>query len=85
MAQTRLGDKVLRIWLAKAIDNDTHENNKVDVIPGTVIHADKKGIDVATGKGILRLLEVQLPGGKPISASAFLNAHPMNDAVLGSS
>ena len=85
VAQTSLGDKVLRIWLAKALETDMPESNKAGIVPGTVVHADKKGFDVATGKGILRLLEVQLPGGKPISASAFLNAHPMNDVVLGSS
>ena len=89
VAQTSLGDKVLRIWLAKALETEIPENNKAgtvpDIIPGTVVHADKKGIDVAAGKGTLRLLEVQLPGGKPISASAFLNAHPMNNVALGSS
>ena len=85
VAQTKLGDKVLRIWLAKALETDIPESKKAGIVPGTVLHADKKGIDVATGKGALRLLEVQLPGGKPISASAFLNAHPIKDVILGSS
>ncbi len=84
VAQTRLGDKILRIWLAKALD-DAIDSRNTDIIPGSVLNADKNGIDVATGEGMLRLLQVQLPGGKPISASAFLNAHSLNKVVLGSS
>jgi methionyl-tRNA formyltransferase len=42
-----------------------------------------KKFDVATGQGILRLLEVQLPNGKRISAQAFLNAHDANGVKLG--
>lgn len=84
VAQTILADKVLRIWRAKALSDESIECNKEECVPGTVLRADKKGIDVATGKGILRLMQVQLPGGKPISAQAFINAHPVIGEVLGS-
>jgi methionyl-tRNA formyltransferase len=42
-----------------------------------------KHIDVATGDGFVRLLEVQLPNGKRISAQAFLAAHAVNGVQLG--
>lgn len=42
--------------------------------PGTIISASKKGIDVATGNGVLTLLSMQLPGKKPLSVADILNA-----------
>ncbi|MDH1468399.1 methionyl-tRNA formyltransferase [Shewanella sp. GD03713] len=42
--------------------------------PGTIISASKKGIEVATGDGVLTLLNMQLPGKKPLSVADILNA-----------
>ncbi len=72
VAFTRWQDKVLRIWRVEALDRDTAAE------PGAVILA-KKQLLVATGEGVLRLLEVQLPGGKRMTAEAFLNAHDCSD------
>ncbi len=76
VAETLYRNEVLRIWLAQALDEQSAG------LPGEVLPG-RKTMDVATGDGVLRLLEVQLPGGKRLPASAFLNAHAMADVRLG--
>lgn len=67
VAHTGYHDQRLRIWQAVVIDASSQQ------APGTVIAATKEGIDVVTGDGVLRLLKLQLPGGKPLTAAEFLN------------
>ncbi|WP_299796566.1 methionyl-tRNA formyltransferase [uncultured Shewanella sp.] len=42
--------------------------------PGTIISAGKQGIEIATGDGVLTLLNMQLPGKKPLSVADILNS-----------
>lgn len=68
VAYTSWHGQNLRIWSAKMIA----ENHTVS--PRTIVQASTEGIDIATGKGVLRLLSVQLPGGKVLSIADFYNA-----------
>ena len=75
IAEGRLLDgRLLRIWSAVAVAADSVAP------PGTIVALGPGGVDVATGAGCLRVTELQLPGGKPMSVAAFLNAHSLDGA-----
>jgi len=77
VAQTQLGEDMLRIWAAKAMPGD---NNGA---PGQVIAASKNGIDVATSDGLLRIKRLQASGKRPMAAGDFINARSLDGARLG--
>jgi methionyl-tRNA formyltransferase len=66
----------LRIWRAAALQTPA------DAEPGTIVAAGSAGIDVATGEGLLRLLQVQAPSARPVSAAAWLAAHSVTGLRL---
>ncbi len=46
--------------------------------PGSVVQVDgKQGLLVATGNGLLRVLQLQAQGGRAMAASDYLRGHPM--------
>ena len=63
-----VADQTIKVWQATVIDSDHGQN------AGTLLKADKQGIDIATGKGVLRLLTLQPPGKKAMSVSDLLNS-----------
>ncbi|CAA0104552.1 Methionyl-tRNA formyltransferase [Zhongshania aliphaticivorans] len=62
-------DERIKIWRAEPLDI-SHDNAN----PGEILSADKTGITVACGQGVLRILDLQMPGGKVLAAGDVLNA-----------
>ena len=77
VAQTLFKGEILRVWNSSLTD-------KVSQLTPGSIDTSQQALDVVTGKGVIRLLEVQLPGGKRIAGKDFLNAHAVDAVKLGS-
>lgn len=60
----------IKIWAAKALQDS------VEKPAGEVVSATAEGLDIATGRGVLRILEVQKPGGKRQDIGVFLRGAP---------
>lgn len=70
VAEGEIAGEPLRIWAAQAIELDHHAT------PGSVLAARHEGIDLACGRGALRVTALQRAGGKRIGAIDYLNARP---------
>lgn len=71
------GEQVIRVWDARVIEQNIHS-----ATPGEILQANAHGIDIATQKNGLRLLKIQLPGGRVLPVADILNARH-NDFEVG--
>jgi methionyl-tRNA formyltransferase len=62
----------VKVWEAIALTGDTITSHAQAEGDAYVIRTSADGIDIATGHGVLRLIELQRPGGKRQPASAFI-------------
>ncbi|HET6545646.1 MAG TPA: methionyl-tRNA formyltransferase [Rhodanobacteraceae bacterium] len=89
VAEADIGGEHLRIRAAadrgqgpREADRETQERQKTGgpgaggVAPGTILAAGTDGVDVACGAGVLRVTEVQRPGGRRMPVRDWLNARP---------
>ncbi|PSV09005.1 methionyl-tRNA formyltransferase [Photobacterium leiognathi] len=68
MSYFTVAEQNVKVWQT-AVETDNQGK-----APGTILSADKQGILVATGKGALRLISLQPPGKKAMSAADLLNS-----------
>jgi methionyl-tRNA formyltransferase len=57
-------------------------SSRTAVPPGTVLGVGREGIDVASGEGAIRLLELQRPGKGRVTASQFANGMAITGLLL---
>jgi len=66
-ATGKFGDVVVKLWQAQALDTSTA------AAPGQVLAASAQdGVLIACGQGVLRVTELQKPGGKRLAVAEFL-------------
>jgi methionyl-tRNA formyltransferase len=65
VAYTTVNEQVVKIWEANVLDEDRTGDKE----PGMILSVAPEGIDVQTGRGILRLTQIQ-PAGKKAMAVA---------------
>jgi methionyl-tRNA formyltransferase len=58
------------------------DSTATDVQAGRVIAETARGIDVATGDGVLRITQLQAEGKRQMSAADFLNANSLLGQTL---
>jgi methionyl-tRNA formyltransferase len=79
-------DRQIRAFNPEPIANATLNEQRIKIYraqpaaavtaaPGTIVSASAKGIEVACGEGSLRILDLQMPGGKVLSSGQVLNGH----------
>jgi len=77
-AHTLSDGQILKIWSALPVSAN------VPAAPGTVVSLHVDAFDVSTVDGLLRVMQVQRPGGKRITAAEFLHSQAMSiGMVLG--
>ncbi len=63
-----MDEQPVRVWKASVIDTAANAE------PGTILSADKQGIQVATAQGVLNIEELQPAGKKAMKAQDLLNS-----------
>lgn len=70
VAFSALGDITLRIWDGHALPATRAE------LPGTIVHCDRNGLEIACGAGVLLVTQAQLPGRKPMPITEIVRGNP---------
>ncbi|WP_392561360.1 methionyl-tRNA formyltransferase [Orbus sturtevantii] len=63
-----INDELIKVWQANVIEQNSKQ------IAGTILQADKNGIQIATAEGIINLTQLQPAGKKSMSAADILNS-----------
>ena len=68
-AWSNLNEQVIKIWASTVLEQSS------DAAIGSIVAADKQGIAVQTGAGVILITELQASGSKRMAAAAFVAGH----------
>lgn len=79
--------KRIKVWQACAMTNEVAKTKNISVtaaepIPGTIIGVTEKSFLVATGEGVLEVLEVQPDNKKRMNAGDFCRGHQVKAGLI---
>ena len=75
-ASFELDGEIIKCWKAERVDR--HEGRA-----GTILAADREGVVVACAEGVLRLLQIQRPGRRRVTAAEFSGQTNLSGKRLG--
>ncbi len=85
-ASSQLNGETVKIWRAH-VEGNVHaqvqahaqaQGGVLGIAPGQVVVVSGEGIQVATGGGVLTLIELQRAGGKRLAVADFLRGHAVH-------
>lgn len=76
VAFTHYKDQVMKIYKSQVLDKESCKCN------GTIISVSNDGIEVACGKGVLLLKEIQFPGKKVLTVEQYLRGNSIEENVI---
>ena len=68
----QLGDEVIKVWQAHALNKDASLNH--EHVAGSILAIADEGLQVACSEGVLCLTQLQKPGGKRQAVSEFVRS-----------
>ena len=68
-AWSSLNGQVIKVWASSVVEMSS------TVVEGSIVVADKQGIAVQTGEGVVLITELQASGSKRMAAAAFVAGH----------
>lgn len=76
VAFTHYKDQVMKIYKSQVLDKESCKCS------GTIISVSNDGIEVACGKGVLLLKEIQFPGKKVLTVEQYLRGNSIEENVI---
>jgi methionyl-tRNA formyltransferase len=75
-AFTRLRGKDIKLFSSRVVDEERIG------LPGKIKGYEEGGLEVETGKGIVQIRELQIPGRKRLPVKDFLRGFPLDKGTL---